>query len=140
MKHAIIVTGGKQYRVAEGDVIFVEKLDVAAGESVKFDQVLAVVDGETAVFGAPVVEGASITANVVKSGKAAKVTASGGTVTTTGLYGIVADSAASGEDVVIYLTGEFFADKLALESGVTAADLEVAFRNIGIFLKGAANP
>lgn len=69
------------------------------------------------------------------SGKAAKVTASGGTVTTTGLYGIVADSAASGEDVVIYLTGEFFADKLALESGVTAADLEVAFRNIGIFLK-----
>ena len=48
MKHAIIVTGGKQYRVAEGDVIFVEKLDVAAGESVKFDQVLAVIDGETA--------------------------------------------------------------------------------------------
>ena len=38
MKHAIIVTGGKQYRVAEGDVIFVEKLDAAAGESVKFDQ------------------------------------------------------------------------------------------------------
>ena len=56
MKHAIIVTGGKQYRVAEGDVIFVEKLDVAAGESVKFDQVLAVIDGETAVFGAPVIE------------------------------------------------------------------------------------
>ena len=47
MKHAIIVTGGKQYRVAEGDVIFVEKLDVAAGEAVKFDQVLAVIDGET---------------------------------------------------------------------------------------------
>ena len=44
MKHAVIVTGGKQYRVAEGDVIFVEKLDVAAGETVKFDQVLAVVD------------------------------------------------------------------------------------------------
>lgn len=53
MKHAIIITGGKQYRVAEGDVIFVEKLDVAAGESVKFDQVLAVIDGETAKFGAP---------------------------------------------------------------------------------------
>ena len=65
MKHAVIVTGGKQYRVAEGDVIFVEKLDVAAGETVKFDQVLAVVDGETAVFGAPVIEGASVTANVV---------------------------------------------------------------------------
>ena len=73
MKHAIIVTGGKQYRVAEGDVIFVEKLDVAAGESVKFDQVLAVIAGETAKFGAPVIEGASVSANVVKSGKGAKV-------------------------------------------------------------------
>ena len=76
LKHtmnAIIVTGGKQYRVAEGDVIFVEKLDAAAGESVKFDQVLAVIDGENATFGAPVVEGASVTANVVKSGKGAKV-------------------------------------------------------------------
>ena len=73
MKHAIIVTGGKQYRVAEGDVIFVEKLDVAAGETVKFDQVLAVVDGETATFGAPVIEGATVTANVVKNGKGAKI-------------------------------------------------------------------
>ena len=73
MKHAIIVTGGKQYRVAEGDVIFVEKLDVAAGESVKFDKVLAVIDGETAQFGAPVIEGASVSANVVKNGKGAKV-------------------------------------------------------------------
>ena len=73
VKHAIIVTGGKQYRVAEGDVIFVEKLEAAAGESVKFDKVLAVVDGETATFGAPVIEGASVTANVVKSGKSAKI-------------------------------------------------------------------
>ncbi len=73
MKHAIIVTGGKQYRVAEGDVIFVEKLDVAAGETVKFDQVLAVIDGETAKFGAPVIEGASVSANVVKTGKSAKI-------------------------------------------------------------------
>ena len=73
VKHAIIVTGGKQYRVAEGDVIFVEKLDVAAGETVKFDRVLAVVDGENATFGAPVIEGASVTANVVKNGKSAKV-------------------------------------------------------------------
>ena len=73
MKHAIIVTGGKQYRVAEGDVVFIEKLDVAAGDSVKFDQVLAVIDGENAVFGAPVIEGATVTANVVKNGKSAKV-------------------------------------------------------------------
>ena len=73
MKHAIIVTGGKQYRVAEGDVVFIEKLDVAAGEAVKFDTVLAVIDGETAVFGAPAIEGATVTANVVKSGKSAKI-------------------------------------------------------------------
>ena len=73
MKTAIIVTGGKQYRVAEGDVIFVEKLDAAAGDSVKFDQVLAVIDGEDAKFGAPAIEGASVTANVVKNGKSAKV-------------------------------------------------------------------
>ena len=69
MKHAIIVTGGKQYRVAEGDVIFVEKLDAAAGEKVKFDQVLAVIDGDDAVFGKPAVEGATVSANVVKNGK-----------------------------------------------------------------------
>ena len=73
MKHAIIVTGGKQYRVAEGDVIFVEKLEAVAGESVKFDKVLAVVDGETAKFGAPVIDGAFVTANVVKNGKSAKI-------------------------------------------------------------------
>lgn len=73
MKHAIIVTGGKQYRVAEGDVIFVEKMDAAAGEAVKFDQVLAVIDGETANFGAPYIEGATVSANVVKNGKSAKI-------------------------------------------------------------------
>ena len=73
MKHAIIVTGGKQYRVAEGDVIYVEKLDVTAGDSIKFDQVLAVIDGDDAVFGKPAVEGATVSANVVKNGKGAKV-------------------------------------------------------------------
>jgi large subunit ribosomal protein L21 len=73
MKHAIIVTGGKQYRVAEGDVVFIEKLDVQAGDTVKFDQVLAVIDEDNAVFGAPVVEGATVTANVVKNGKSKKV-------------------------------------------------------------------
>ena len=73
MKHAVIVSGGKQYRVAEGDVIFIEKLDVEAGDTVKFDQVLAVVDGEVSTFGTPVIEGATVTANVVKNGKGAKV-------------------------------------------------------------------
>ena len=58
--NAIIVTGGKQYKVAEGDVVYIEKLDQEAGDTVKFDQVLAVIDGEKATFGAPTVEGASV--------------------------------------------------------------------------------
>lgn len=73
LKHAIIVTGGKQYRVAEGDVIFVEKLDVEAGETVKFDRVLAVIDEDKAVFGTPVVENAVVSGNVVKNGKSKKI-------------------------------------------------------------------
>lgn len=73
MKHAVIVTGGKQYRVAEGDVIFVEKLDAEAGETVKFDSVLAVIDEESSVFGTPVIEGASVSANVLKNGKSKKI-------------------------------------------------------------------
>ncbi len=71
--HAIIVTGGKQYKVAQGDVLYVEKLPVDAGDSVKFDQVLAVIDGDKATFGQPTVAGASVEANVVKNGKGKKV-------------------------------------------------------------------
>ena len=73
MKHAVIETGGKQYRVAEGDVIYVEKLNAEAGASVKFDRVLAVIDEAGSVFGTPVVEGVTVTANVVKNGKGKKV-------------------------------------------------------------------
>jgi large subunit ribosomal protein L21 len=73
MKHAVIETGGKQYSVAEGDVIFVEKLDVQPGDAIKFDRVLAVVDGENTVFGSPVVEGAVVSANVVKNGRGKKI-------------------------------------------------------------------
>jgi large subunit ribosomal protein L21 len=73
MKYAVIVSGGKQYRVSEGDVIFVEKLDADAGDSVKFDQVLSVVDGDDVRIGKPVVDGASVSANVVKNGKSKKV-------------------------------------------------------------------
>lgn len=73
MKHAVIVTGGKQYRVAEGDVIFIEKLDVQSGDTVKFDKVLAVIDENNSVFGAPTVDGAVVTANVVKNGKSKKI-------------------------------------------------------------------
>ncbi len=71
--HAIIETGGKQYKVAEGDTLYIEKLNVEAGETVTFDKVLAVVDGDNAKFGAPTVNGASVTANVVKNGKGRKV-------------------------------------------------------------------
>ena len=70
---AIIVTGGKQYIVSEGDTLFIEKLDVEAGEAVVFDQVLAIVDGENTKFGTPVVEGAKVEATVVKNGKGKKI-------------------------------------------------------------------
>lgn len=73
MKHAVILTGGKQYRVAEGDVIFVEKLEADAGEEVTFDKVLCVVDEENSTIGKPFVEGATVTAKVVKNGKSAKI-------------------------------------------------------------------
>ena len=70
---AIIVTGGKQYVVAEGDVLFIEKLNVEAEDVVKFDQVLAVLDGDNSQFGAPVVAGAVVEAKVVKNGKGKKI-------------------------------------------------------------------
>ena len=70
---AIIVTGGKQYVVNEGDTLFIEKLPVEAGDTVTFDQVLAIVDGENTKFGTPVVEGAKVDATVVKNGKGKKV-------------------------------------------------------------------
>ena len=70
---AIIVTGGKQYTVSEGDVLFIEKLNVEAEEVVKFEQVLAVMDGENTKIGTPVVEGAAVEAKVVKNGKGKKI-------------------------------------------------------------------
>ncbi|MEA4814849.1 MAG: 50S ribosomal protein L21 [Oscillospiraceae bacterium] len=71
--HAIIVTGGKQYKVAEGDVLFIEKLDVEADQAVTFDKVLAVIDGDNATIGTPVVEGAKVDAKVLKNGKGKKI-------------------------------------------------------------------
>ena len=70
---AIIVTGGKQYAVSEGDTLFIEKLDAEAGASVVFDQVLAIVDGENTKFGTPVVEGAKVDATIVKNGKGKQI-------------------------------------------------------------------
>ncbi len=71
---AVIVTGGKQYTVAEGDVLFIEKLNAEENATVKFDEVLAVLDGENSKIGAPVVEGAAVEAKVVKNGKGKKLT------------------------------------------------------------------
>ena len=70
---AVLVTGGKQYKVSEGDTLFVEKLVAAEGDSVTFDQVLAVSDGSSLTVGEPTVAGASVTAKVVKQGKAKKI-------------------------------------------------------------------
>lgn len=71
--HAIIETGGKQFKVAEGDTLFIEKLPVEAGDNVTFDKVLAILDGDKATFGAPVVDGAKVEASVVKNGKGKKI-------------------------------------------------------------------
>ena len=71
--YAIIETGGKQYKVNEGDVIYVEKLDVNAGDTVTFDCVKAVSMGDDFKVGAPTVEGATVTANVVSNGKGKKI-------------------------------------------------------------------
>ena len=69
--YAIVKTGGKQYKVAEGDTIFVEKLE--AGEAVVFDQVLTVVSDGSVKVGRPMVDGAKVTAKVVAHGKGKKI-------------------------------------------------------------------
>ena len=69
---AIFVTGGKQYKVSEGDVIYVEKLNLE-GESVEFDNVLMLIDGENVTVGTPKVEGATVSAKLIKNGKSKKV-------------------------------------------------------------------
>ncbi len=73
LMYAIIKTGGKQYRVQEGDNIFVEKLDADVDSNVVFDQVLAVVNDGDVKVGAPVVEGAKVTAKVLAQGKEKKI-------------------------------------------------------------------
>ena len=70
--YAIIATGGKQYKVAEGDVIRVEKLGVEAGQTYNFDQVLAVNNSEM-IIGTPTVAGATVSATVMGEGRAKKV-------------------------------------------------------------------
>ncbi len=75
MSYAIIKTGGKQYRVAEGDRIDVEKLDANVGETITLDEVLMVSDGDNATVGAPFVDGAKVTAEVTDQFRAKKVIA-----------------------------------------------------------------
>ena len=72
--YAVIVTGGKQYRVCEGDVIYVEKLDVKEGEAVEFDNVLVIGGDKETKVGTPNVAGAVVSGKVIKHGKAKKVT------------------------------------------------------------------
>ena len=74
--HAIIETGGKQYKVTEGDTLFIEKLASEAGENVTFDKVLAVIDGDKITVGTPVVEGAKVDASVVKNARARRSSSS----------------------------------------------------------------
>ena len=71
--YAVIKTGGKQYRVSEGDTLRVEKLDGGAGETIEFDQVLAVGEGADLKVGAPYVEGGKVTATVKEQGRGKKV-------------------------------------------------------------------
>jgi large subunit ribosomal protein L21 len=71
--YAIIETGSKQYRVAEGDVIQVEKLHVEEGKEITFDRVLMVSDGQEVKVGAPVIEGAQVTATVQRHGRGKKI-------------------------------------------------------------------
>ena len=71
--YAIIETGGKQYKVNEGDILFIEKLDVNEGDTVTFDCVKAVSVGTEFKVGAPTVEGAKVTAKVIANGKGKKI-------------------------------------------------------------------
>ncbi len=71
--YAVIETGGKQYRVQEGDVISVEKLGLDEGETVEFNKVLVYSDGDNIQFGTPVLDNAKVTGNIVANGKGNKV-------------------------------------------------------------------
>lgn len=71
--YAIIKTGGKQYKVAEGSEIIIEKLDVEEEASVTFEEVLAIGEGEEIKFGRPLIEGAKVTGTVIKNGKGPKI-------------------------------------------------------------------
>ena len=72
--YAVIAAGGKQHRVEEGEVLRIEKIEAATGESIDFDEVLLVANDEDVKIGAPTVDGAKVSAEVVSHGRAEKVT------------------------------------------------------------------
>lgn len=71
--YAVIQTGGKQYRVSEGDEIFIEKLDVEADATVEFNEIVAVSKDDKLVVGAPFVDGCKVVAKAIKNGKGKKI-------------------------------------------------------------------
>ena len=71
--YAVIETGGEQYKVSEGDVIFVEKLALEDGADVSFDKVLVVGEGKDIALGTPTVDGAVVSGKVIKNGKSKKI-------------------------------------------------------------------
>lgn len=71
--YAIIETGGKQYRVSEGDTLYIEKLPALAEETVEIDRVLALVDGSNLKIGSPLVDGAKVILKVVRHGRGQKI-------------------------------------------------------------------
>jgi len=71
--YAIIETGGKQYRVSEGDTLYVEKLPAEVGETVEVDRVLALIDGENVKIGSPLVSGARVVLKVIRHGRGKKI-------------------------------------------------------------------
>jgi large subunit ribosomal protein L21 len=72
MSHAVIRTGGKQYRVAQGDLLRIEKLEGAAGDKVTFDEVLFL-GGDAPKFGSPLVKGAKVSGEIVSQGRGEKI-------------------------------------------------------------------
>ena len=72
--YAIMETGGKQYRVQEGDVVFIEKIEGEADSKVTFDKIVLVADDNGAKVGAPYVDGATVEATLLKNGKGKKIT------------------------------------------------------------------
>jgi large subunit ribosomal protein L21 len=71
--YAVVATGGKQYKITEGETLRIEKVDGNVGDSFTFDQVLMVADGENLAVGEPMVAGASVSAHIVEQGKSKKI-------------------------------------------------------------------